>query len=498
MNLLSAQQIKEWDLYTMRNEPIASIDLMERAALACVDWIKKNLTTRQFYVFCGTGNNGGDGLAVARLLSQNGVNVKVFILESAKRSPDFVQNLERLKTFPDVPAWVLTTESDFPDLADDVLLIDALFGTGLNRPLEGLSLQLVNYINRAEKKVVSIDIPSGLLCDRSSKGQTTIKATHTLTFQQLKKAFLVAENEASIGCPHVLDIGLAPAFPAMADSRFKLTNNQLISAFYKSRGLFSHKGSFGHALLFAGSYGKTGAATLCTKACLRSGAGLVSVHLPQNSVNIVQTSTPEAMCRVDAHSERITALDYDLTLYDSVGIGPGIGTKQDTAELVYKVIMTYNRPLVIDADALNILSENTGWLSHIPPYSILTPHPKEFVRLFGDSTDDFEKINLALAKAEDLSVIIVLKGHHSFIAVPEGKGYFNTTGNPGMATGGSGDVLTGILTGLLAQGYSPEQSAVLGVYLHGLAGDIAAEKYGMNAMIAGDLIEALKFLDLRV
>lgn len=357
-------------------------------------------------------------------------------------------------------------------------------------------MQLVSYLNQAGNAIISIDIPSGLLCDQSSKGYTAIRAAHTLTFQRLKKAFLVAENEMNIGCPHVLDIGLDPDFPCSVNSNLQLTDSRSILSIYKLRQLFSHKGNFGHALLFAGSYGKMGAAVLGTKACLRSGAGLVTAHIPQNGVDIIQVSAPEAMCRIDAHKERITSLNYDLTIYNSIGIGPGIGMEADTAQLLYTLITAYNKPMVIDADALNILSQHKEWLKQVPAGSVLTPHPKEFARLFGDSANDFEKINLAMQKAEELNLVIVLKGHHTFIATPDAKGYFNTTGNAGMATGGSGDVLTGILTGLLAQGYQPAQAAILGVYLHGLAGDKAAEKYGMDALIAGDLVEEMKYPNL--
>ena len=492
MNLLNAQQIKEWDQYTIEQEPISSINLMERAATACVEWIKEQCRENSFYVFCGTGNNGGDGLAMARQMLKDKLNVKVFILAGASYTDDFTLNLERLKEWA-VPSF-LETDADFPELPAEALLIDALFGTGLNRPLEGLPKRLVKYLNAASNTIVAIDIPSGLFCDKSSIGVEAIKATHTLSFQRLKMAFLVAENEMNTGAVHVLDIGLNEHFPEKVHSPFKLTDHNLASSLYQPRKAFSHKGSFGHALLCTGSYGKTGAAVLCTKACLRSGAGLTTVHLPEKSLEIMQISAPEAMCRADEHPTMLTKLQENPALYSSVGVGPGIGTAPATSAFLQDLLQTYAKPMVIDADALNIIAKNKSWIRLLPANSILTPHPKEFARLFGDTNSDFDRINRALQKAAEWKLIIVLKGRYTVIALPNGQAYFNTSGNAGMATGGSGDVLTGLLTGLLAQGYKPEQAAILGVYMHGRAGDQAAAKYGMEALIAGDLIEELKYI----
>jgi len=338
---------------------------------------------------------------------------------------------------------------------------------------------------------MSIDIPSGLSADQSSKGNIAVKANDTLSFQCYKPAFLVAENSLYTGNVHILDIGLHPDFYNSLITQNELTDGTIARSIYKPRNNFSHKGNFGHALLVAGSYGKMGAAVLSAKACLKSGSGLLTVHIPKSGYDILQTSLPEAMVMTDFNSSFLTKIEDDLLKYDAIGIGPGIGTASETKTLAHELFHSYRKPVVIDADALNIISSQKDLLKLIPPGSVLTPHPKEFERLFGPSKNDFERIQLASEKAKELNCIIILKGHHSFIASPDTKGFFNNTGNAGMATAGSGDVLTGILTGLIAQNYSSIEAAILGVYIHGLAGDYAAGEESMEAMIAGDIINNL-------
>lgn len=493
MKLLSAAQIKEWDKYTIQNEPISSIDLMERAARACFNWIERNINAKSFFIFCGYGNNGGDGLAIARLLSKLDVQLKVFILnDGGSYSHDFNINLDRLKEILTLSVIRLNADTPLPSIPESTIIIDALFGTGLNRAIEGFNQKLVKHINGTPNKVIAIDIPSGMFCDSSSKNFETVKADYTLTFQCLKKSFLMAENESTFGKIELLNIGLLPSFLDTIKTEYELIDKNMLQAFYKPRKAFAHKGKFGHALIMAGSIGKMGAAVLCIKSCLRSGAGLVTAHIPKKGIDIIQTTAPEAMCIPDINDEIVTHADYDLNNYDVVGIGPGIQQKKETADFLLNILNNYKKPMVLDADALNILSGNKDWLKLLPEYSILTPHPKEFARLFGEHEQDFSKAEAALRIAKELRIIILLKGHYSFIATPWGKGYFNTTGNAGMAKGGSGDVLTGIITGLLAQGYTPEEATIMGVFIHGIAGDRAAEKYGMDAMIAGDLIEEMK------
>lgn len=488
MELLSADQIKQWDAYTCKQQAISSTVLMERAATACLHWLEEHqYSERHLVIFCGKGNNGGDGLALARLLHAKEIHATVFILHTeGEPSADFSANLQRLP--PAVPVQYIKPGDPPPPLQKDRVLIDALFGSGLNRPLEGLAAQLVAHINAAGAETVSIDIPSGMFIDKSSKENPVVRAHHTLSFQVYKTAFLVAENEEYTGTVHILDIGLDPGFLETVHGPFETVDDGIIRLLYKPRKAFSHKGSFGHALLVAGSWGKMGAAVLSARACLRSGVGLLSCFIPRCGYNIMQTAVPEAMTYTDENREWVTSMQTDLSKFGVLGIGPGLGTQEGTVKALLEALVEFKRPVVLDADALNIMADKPEAWSSIPPFSILTPHPKEFERLFGETENNFEQIELAVKKAKDLNVIIVLKGHRSFVAMPGGKGYFNLTGNAGMATAGSGDVLTGLLTGLVAQKYTPAAAALLGVYLHGLAGDRAAAICSQEAMVASDII----------
>jgi ADP-dependent NAD(P)H-hydrate dehydratase / NAD(P)H-hydrate epimerase len=491
MLILTATQIRDWDLFTIQNEPIASIDLMEAAAVRCFQWLQQNNYGQQsFHIFCGKGNNGGDGLAVARMLSRHGCKVAVHILElGQKGTNDFQSNLARLHE-TGASIHYIQTKEHFPVVTANNIIIDALFGTGLNRKLEGLTADLVEYINSFSNTVISIDMPSGLLADDSSKGFHVIKATHTISFQCLKMAFMMAENESYIGIVHVLDIGLRKNYISKISCQALLTEEDTIKAMYRPRQRFSHKGTFGHAALISGSYGLMGAATLSANACLRSGVGKLTVHIPACGYEIMQLAAPEAMSKVEEGNKYIKSIT-GFDKYDAIGIGPGLGLHDNHQQLLNDFFSRYKKPIVIDADALNTLSQHPSLLKKINPFSVLTPHPAEFDRLFGKCGNDFARMRLALQKAKELQLIIVLKGHRTFIAMPGGNSFFNSTGNPGMATGGSGDVLTGILTGLLAQNYPPEQAALLGVYLHGLAGDHAAAALTEEAMLASDITRYL-------
>lgn len=490
MKIFSSSQIKEWDAYTIKNEPIASIDLMERAATACCKWlIGKNFGQQHFRIFCGKGNNGGDGLAIARLLIEHQCNVTLYILEFGNMgTADFQTNLERLHQCTTDIHFIQSADF-FPSFNDNDIIIDALFGTGLNKPPGGISKELVEYINASNCTIVSVDMPSGLYADKSSKDNVVINASITLSFQNHKLAFLLPENEQHCGEVHLLHIGLHKDFEAKEESAFELIDEECIRSIYKPRKKFAHKGDFGHAALLCGSYGMMGAAVLSSAACLRSGVGKLTTYSPTCGYDILQTTTPEAMCIVTGEEYLLSAVDIEK--FDAVGIGPGIGLYPSHQELLAQVFKKSGNPIVIDADALNIIAQHKKLLHLIPASSVLTPHPKEFERLFGKTENDFERLQLALTRSKEFNVFILLKGHHSFISTPEGKGYFNNTGNAGMATAGSGDVLTGIITGLLAQGYSSLQACILGAYLHGSAGDIAAEKFSPEAMIAGDIIHCL-------
>ncbi|MET0463586.1 MAG: NAD(P)H-hydrate dehydratase [Chitinophagaceae bacterium] len=490
MKIFNAAQIREWDQYTISYEPISSIDLMERAAKACVRWINQYFPEEPLTIFCGKGNNGGDGLAIARLLSKR--DIVVYILEAEQNgTDDFQENLSRLEKLPHVEIRSIQTEESIVEVNFDGVLIDALLGSGLNRPLEGTTARLVEQINESGNLIVSIDLPSGMFADQSSLTNTKIRADHTLSFQLHKRAFLAAENSTHCGEVHILEIGLHPDYYENTPSMDEQTDENIIYDIYRPRNSFGHKGTFGHALLIAGSFGKIGAAVLSAEACLRSGVGLVTCHLPSCGYTIMQTSLPEVMVSADVDKAINTTIETDLSIYKALGIGPGLGTASETRALLKEVLTQYDRAVVMDADALNCVAKEPELLSLIPRGSVLTPHPKEFQRLFGNTANEFDQIDLASQKAKELGLVIILKGHHTLIALPDGRRFFNSTGNAGMATGGSGDVLTGILTGLLAQGYPGAQAAILGVYLHGLAGDLAAEKLSMEAMIAGDITRFL-------
>jgi NAD(P)H-hydrate epimerase len=440
-------------------------------------------------VFCGLGNNGGDGLAIARHLINKGFTIEVYIIYySDKCSSDFLINKAQLETLNTRCIHEIKVNEKLPKLNSDDVVIDAIFGIGLTKPLLGLSADIVNTINSSKAKVISIDVPSGLFADiHSDYSRPIIKAHDTLTFQFPKLSFLFAENAEYIGNGHILDIGLIiPKELLDKCDAFYLTKSA-ITKILKPRQKFSHKGTFGHSLLIAGSFGKMGAAILASTSLLRSGAGLLTVCVPHCGYEIMQTSVPEAMTIVKGN-DYLQLSELDLSPYSAIGIGPGLGTELDTQEAVKLILEQSKKPLIIDADALNAISDNKNWLDLIPENSILTPHPKEFERLTKPVTTDFERHQLQLDFSKTHQVLVILKGAHTCITTPDGKSYFNSTGNSGLAKGGSGDVLTGLLTGLLAQGYSPFETCLLGVFIHGLAGDITKQEKGEIAMIPSDII----------
>jgi len=491
MKILNAGQIREWDQYTIKHEPVSSIELMERAAGKCADWLQENdFLQYPFVIFCGKGNNGGDGLAIARMLLQKQCTVSIYILEFGHLgTEDFQTNLKRLHQIKTADIHYIQSEENFHQFNKNEVIVDALFGSGLNRSLEGITAKLVDKINSSGCTKIAIDVPSGLPVDHSAKGSTIVKANQTLTFQIQKLAFLLAENAPFVGDVHVLDIGLHPDYYRSVESCYHLIDKEIICAIYKPRRPFSHKGNFGHALLVTGSYGKMGAAVLCARACLRTGAGLTTCHIPRCGYEILQTAVPEAMVTTDFNSSIITKIEEDFSKYSTIGIGPGIGTASETKKLMQEIFDAYRKPIVLDADALNIIASQKELLNKIPPGSVLTPHPKEFERLFGKTDSDFGRLQMAQQKSKDLDVVIILKGHHTAVATPGGKTYFNNTGNAGMAKGGTGDVLTGVVTALISQGYDSMEAAILGVYLHGKAGDIAAEKFSLEAITATDIVD---------
>lgn len=490
MKLFSPSQIKDWDAFTIAHEPITSIDLMERAATQCAEWLIHNgYASKHLHIFCGKGNNGGDGLAMARLLLQKGCKVTVYVLEFGhKGTDDFQTNLHRLHPLT-FDIHFIQSELFFPVINQTDVIIDAILGTGLGKPLEGVTEKLVTHLNQSGAKGISIDIPTGMYVDKSSKDQTVFHAAHTLSFQNQKLCFLMDENKDAFGEVHLLNIHLHKQYEQVVETPLQLIDAALIKKIYKPRNDFSHKGNFGHALLLCGSFGKIGAAVLATEACLRSGVGLATAFIPQCGYTTMQSTLPEAMVETDKNQFHLSKLPKEIFRYAAIGMGPGIGLNEETADLLVALLKQTHQPMVLDADALNLLSIKQNLLELLHDQCILTPHPKEFERLFGKATNDFERMELALYHAAKLNVHIVLKTHHTLIACPDGSAYFNSTGNAGMATAGSGDVLCGIITGLLAQGYRAEDACFLGVYLHGLAGDIAATYLSKEAMLAGDIIK---------
>lgn len=491
--IFSAKQVKEADRFTVQHEPVVSIDLMERAALKCVEWICQHFGKKnQYKIFCGPGNNGGDGLAIARLLILSGFDVQVFALRTIEKySKDFLANEQRLKQTHQNVFFDVRLLADLPFINKNDIIIDALFGTGLSKPVSGLPADCINRINSSGAMVIAVDIPSGLFADIHSGGTSVIiKAAHTLSFQFPKLAFFFPENAVYVGDWQVLNIGLSETFICNEPvSNYQLTSD-LVKSLLKPRKKFSHKGTFGHALLIAGSYGKMGAAVLASQSCLRSGVGLLTIHTPKCGYEILQSTTPEAMVSVD-DNDLFMQNDIRLNEFSAAGIGPGIGMNEHTQKALHFLLANSVKPLVLDADALNIIGLHTDWLSVIPANSILTPHPKEFERIAGKAANDFERQQIQLEFSKKYNLFIILKGAHTCITTPSGDSYFNTTGNPGMAKGGSGDVLAGLLTGILAQGHHSFEAGIIAVYVHGLAGDIAKQKLGEVGMTVSDLIQCL-------
>ncbi len=495
MKILSIEQVREADRYTIEHEPIASIDLMERAASKVFQWLEYRIEEAETVrIFCGMGNNGGDGLALARMLTERDILPHVYMVRyTEKMSPDCLANYNRLLKETKVPVHDIRTKDDFPALTPKEIFIDALFGSGLNRPIDGLAAELIDYLNRQKAIRIAIDIASGLFADSPTPAGTIFQPDYTLTFQTPKLAFMMPENDPFVGELVVLNIKLHPDYLDEVETNLFVTERPMMEEMIHKRPKYSHKGTFGHALLIAGSEGKTGAALLSAKACLRSGVGLLSVLLPKSSWSALNTYLPEAMLyTIDSlrpgRNERCFD-DFDrLEAFTAIGIGPGLGKQEDSARALKRLIQQCEVPLVLDADALNILADNKTWLEFLPTKTILTPHPKEFERLFGKTANSFERLELQRTMAMRHQIIIVLKGANTSIALPNGSIFFNSTGNPGMATAGSGDVLTGMVLSLLAQHYLPEEAAVLGVYLHGFAGDLAEQTYGQEALIASDII----------
>jgi len=492
MKIFTAAQIRACDSYTIHAEAIHSSELMERAATKAVTWIKDHYNRDTlFVVLCGAGNNGGDGLAIARLLHLRGHGVKAFLLHLSKDlSPDCQANLQRLQMTD--PALVSIVEQDtfITDIPKHIVIIDAILGTGLNRPVQGWIATFINHINQLPNKKIAIDIPSGLPADIiPDKDAAVLQADETLSFQFYKRSFLHPESGIFAGNIHILDIGLSKTFIEGTHTQYNTLEEKNIKSIYKPRKQFSHKGTYGCVLVAGGSYGKMGAITLSAKAALHAGAGLVTALIPGYGYHILQTAVPEVMCLTSG--ERSLEKIEGWEQMTAIGIGPGMGTDDKSAAALSAFMDACKKPVVLDADALNIISKQPELLAKLPKGSVITPHPKEFSRLFGTNTNSMIQVDHARIQAMRYNINIVLKGHHTAVITTEGDCWYNMTGNAGMATGGAGDVLTGIITGLHAQGYEPHEAAMLGVYLHGLAGDLAAKELSQESLAAGNIIDYL-------
>lgn len=492
MKIFTGSQIKEIDSHTIENEPVTSIDLMERAAGKVFSWIASRFgRSRRFIIAAGPGNNGGDGLALARMLALSGYRVEVYYIRFTDSvSDDWKINRQRLENTGTVKFYTVCEAEQFPVTSEDDIIIDAIFGSGLNRPAEKLPAEIIRMINSSSSTRISIDIPSGLFPDDNDGNNmdAVVRADFTLSFQFPKLAFMFPENYRYTGDWHILDIGLHPDAVKNTPTPYLFVQSDYVAALLKKRGKFDHKGCFGHGLLIAGSGDKTGAAILAARGALRSGIGLITCHMPSKRINALIASQPETMVQSDKDENIVTQVE-NYNSFTAVGVGPGIGTAGETAEMLDNLLGNCIKPLVIDADALNIISEKNVLKDKIPPYSVLTPHPKEFERIAGKSADGYSRLKKQVSFSGDYKCIVVLKGAYTTITTPEGKVFFNTTGNPGMATAGSGDVLTGMILSFLAQGYKPEEAAVAAVFLHGLAGDIAAGTKGQESLIATDIAD---------
>lgn len=487
MKIFTTEQIRQWDRFTISNEPVSSIQLMERASEALAGWISENCKNhKKVAVFCGTGNNGGDGLAVARILYLKGFDVDVFVKNmKGKFSDNASVNLKRLRDLSGISVREFK-EADPYNFDTKTIIVDALFGTGLSRPLEDSFKELVEVLNRETCIKISVDIPSGLSADIISSDEGSVfRADYTLSFQSWKKSFLHPETGKYAGKVIILDITLHPGYTETETTEDFVIDEKLVDRIFKPRQDFSHKGTYGKVIIAAGSYGKMGAAVLATRSALKSGAGLTFTLAPRCGYEILQLSCPEAMFIEGGNNSIENFKPESDAVY---GIGPGLGTDELTEKGLLKFLKEYNHPLILDADALNILSKNNKNLKLLPKRSVITPHPKEFERLFGTSENSFQRLNLARKKAAEFNIYIVLKDHHTQIITPEGTVFYNITGNAGLAKGGSGDILTGLLTSLLAQGYSENDACVLGVWIHGRAADLAAAKYSKESMLPTDVI----------
>lgn len=491
MKIFSNEEIQYIESYTIENEGVSSMELINRVARGVVSEIRNRWNSdTPTVIFAGPGNNGADALAVGVKLIENGFDPEIYLFNIGGRnlSEDCRLIRDRMKEIPELNFTEVTQNFSMPQLTPQHLVIDGLFGSGLTSPLEGGFRMLVQRINESGASVVSIDIPSGLMAD-NNEGQIfrdIIHADLTLAIQTPKHSFFCPDTAELVGEWKALNIGLSKAAMKNVSPDNYLVEEIDARRHLQKRNPFCSKADFGSIAIVAGCYGMMGAALLATQGALRSGVGKITAISPRCGFNIIQQGAPEAMFQADHHDIIITNVVLKNE-YTAVAIGPGLGTHEMTVDAVERFIASAKRPVVVDADALNCIAKRPSILYNLPLLSILTPHAGEFDRLFGAQKSHESRIAKAREVAQTYNIFIVLKGRFTSIIRPDGKVFINSSGSPAMATAGSGDVLTGILAGMLGQGYRPEIAAMLGVYIHGLAGEIAEKQNGIYGATAGDI-----------
>ncbi|MDP3451694.1 MAG: NAD(P)H-hydrate dehydratase [Bacteroidales bacterium] len=500
MKIFTSPQIAEIDKYTLQCQDIDEYALVKRVAKQLAEWLKNNILKikREVVIFAGPGNNGNDAIALAASLGSRNINCTLYLIKPQKFKKEIPYTrralVEELYMFGNVIVKEINEPEDVPLLPKKSLIIDGIFGTGISKSVEGIYCHVIEAINNSECDVVSIDVPSGLLSDVKNEdcSAAIVKADFTLTLQFPKLCMFFKENYIYTGNWVVIDIGLDLEIMERMETPYNMIDEESIRRILKKRGKYSHKGDYGHGLLVAGSLGMAGSAVLAAIGALRSGLGLITVHVPNRLYDILQISVPEAICTTDPSDTIFTSLfEKDLDKFSAVAVGPGLGKAPETVSALRELVAKCNKPMVIDADAINIISVNREILKDLPTNSVLTPHPKEFSRIAGDSVDSREAVEKQVRFSAQNNVTVVLKGANTSVSTPDGELWFNSTGNPGMATAGSGDVLGGVILGLMSQGYCARDAAIAGVYIHSLAGDIVAAKFGEESLISRDIASHL-------
>lgn len=522
LKVVNAKEMQEIDRLTIEDYGIAGTILMERAGLSVVKRINEleNQGIRgkrqgaRFIVLCGGGNNGGDGLVVARILHNQGRDIKVFLTARPEDlKGDARTNYNTAINFGVKVHPVSGFLSGYASrITHHAIIVDALLGTGLNKDVREPLSTVIEMVNKSSSPVISIDIPSGISSDTGQVMGVAVKADYTVTFGLPKRGHLLYPGAEYSGVLCIEDIGFPAELLKAERLRVNLIEREDIISLLPERPRYSHKGTYGHVFLVAGSRGKTGAAIMSARACLRTGSGLVTLGIPETLVNIFQSRVTEEMTLPlpDKGNGTLSVRAYEPILefvkkkVDVLAIGPGISVDDEIKALVKELILNANVPMVIDADGINAIAGNTNILKKSKAPVILTPHSGEMARLLRKTTDkrqqtrdisikDIEgnRIDIAVSFAKKTGVYLVLKGVPTVTAIPHGEAFLNPTGNPGMAKAGTGDVLTGLIAALLAQGLSPQNASIAGVYIHGLAGDISCKKRGVYSVVASDIIRMI-------